>query len=400
MNKLLNQRYIEISVPNTIATIDVNFKVSDKINEVNFDKEIYNILFKYKQYIDIYFNRWDKVKSYTNLFEVINYNSYTKANRPLTLYEPISRAYYKLWEILYNLNIVQPNKRKYIYCALAEGPGGFVECFVNYRKKHFQGKEDKIYCISLQSNKKYIPDWKKIKEFLKNKHNKIKILKGADNTGNLYNIDNIQYLIDTIPEKCDFVTADGGFDYSKDFNKQEQISYQLIFCEIVSSLAILKKGGTFVLKIFEIHTLLTVQFLYILNNYFESVIIIKPYTSRPANSEKYVVCKQFKTISNTNLIKLLKLVKKWNEIGPNQYVNNLFNLQIPKYYTKIISMANYYYSKKQVTNILNTLLLINNDLTDEKKEYLLTKQIIYSLIWCELFKQSINFKSKFLNILK
>ena len=403
MNKLLNQRYIEIKIPKMISTIKPNFKISTKINQVNFDKEIYSILFKYKKYIDIYYDKWDKVKSYTNLYEVINYNNYTKNNKPITLYEPISRAYYKLWEILCKLNIIDHKKRKYVYCALAEGPGGFVECFVNYRKKHFQGKEDTIYCITLQTKnnkKKNIPDWHKIKEFLKTKRNQITILKGADNTGNLYKVENIQYLIDTIKDKCDFVTGDGGFDYSKDFNKQEQFSYHLIFCEIVSAFAILKKGGIFILKIFEIHTMLTLEFLFLLNNYFETVTIVKPYTSRPANSEKYVVCKNFKTISKENLSTLLMLVKKWSYLNHTQYVNNLFDFKIPSYYKKIISMTNYYYSKKQVTNILNTLLLINNKLTEEQKTYLVKKQVVYSLIWCEIFKQSINFKSKFLTIFK
>ena len=115
---------------------------------------------------------------------------------------------------------------------------------------------------------------------------KIKILYGKDNTGNLYNLDNIIYLKENIPQKCELVTADGGFDYSIDFNKQEQLSYHLIFCEIVAALSILKKGGTFILKIFEIHTNLTVEFIYLLNNYFETVFIVKPYVSRPANSEK------------------------------------------------------------------------------------------------------------------
>ena len=30
----------------------------------------------------------------------------------------------------------------------------------------------------------------------------------------------------------DIITADGGFDFSIDFNKQEQLSNRLIFCEI------------------------------------------------------------------------------------------------------------------------------------------------------------------------
>ena len=99
----------------------------------------------------------------------------------------ISRAYYKLWEILYNTNLIDNNRNKLIYCGLAEGPGGFVECFINYRKKHFQGKHDEIYCMSLKSNlNNQIPDWSKIKKFLKSKQkDKINILYGKDKTGNV-----------------------------------------------------------------------------------------------------------------------------------------------------------------------------------------------------------------------
>ena len=250
--------------------INENFIYSKNINLVDFDKNIYIILNKYKQLIDFYYEKWNKVKSYTNKFELLSFSNYTKTNKPITLYEPISRAYYKLWEILCNTNIIDNNKNSYTYCALAEGPGGFVECFINYRKKFFQGKNDDIYCISLKSNvNNQIPDWNKIKKFLKSKQkNKIKILYGEDKTGNLYNLKNILYLKNNIKNKCDLVTADGGFDYSIDFNKQEQLSYHLIYCEIVSAFTILKKGGDFILKIFEIHTMLTLKLIYLLNFHF------------------------------------------------------------------------------------------------------------------------------------
>ena len=51
----------------------------------------------------------------------------------------------------------------------------------------------------------------------------------------------------------------------------------------------------------DIHTTNTLQMLFILSNYFEKVIITKPYTSRPANSEKYIVCKNFNGIDDTLL---------------------------------------------------------------------------------------------------
>ena len=63
-------------------------------------------------------------------------------------------------------------------------------------------------------------------------------------------------------------------------------------------------------------------------------------------------------------------------------------------------MSNYYFTKKQIKNIINTLFLIKQKITKEKKIILIKKQVIYSLIWCEKYNQSINFKSNFLNFLK
>ena len=57
----------------------------------------------------------------------------------------------------------------------------------------------------------------------------------------------------------------------------------------------------FVLKIFDIFTLPTIQIIFILSSVYDNVYICKPNTSRIANSEKYLVCKNYK--HNRNLIK-------------------------------------------------------------------------------------------------
>ena len=400
MNHLLNKRSISIKIPyDEHIKIIFNKKTSKTINQPDFNLDIYKIINKYKTYIDKY-KEWDKYKSYSNLFEIITYNSYCKFQKPLTLYEPISRAYFKFWEILINFNLINPNNSNYKYAALAEGPGGFVECFINYRKKCFQGKFDKIYCMTLLNSDTYnVPDWKKISKFLSRKRNNINILYGEDGTGNLYNIENIKYFIkNSGKNKMDLVTADGGFDYSNDFDKQEQLSYRLIFCEIVTALALTKKGGHFILKIFDIFTTLTLKFIFLLNNYYEEVIITKPYISRPANSEKYIVCKNFiKPLSDTNLNKYFNIIKNWND---KTYIIDLFTFEVPLWYKKVISMYNYYNSKKQVENILQTLFLINNKISESDKTNIIIKQTVYSLLWCEKYKQNINFKSNFLKYIK
>ena len=61
----------------------------------------------------------------------------------------------------------------------------------------------------------------------------------------------------------DIVTADGGFDFSLDFNQQENMATQLIFCEVFYALAVQKQGGSFILKIFDVFHKTTVDILYI-----------------------------------------------------------------------------------------------------------------------------------------
>ena len=223
-----------------------------------------------------------------------------------------------------------------------------MESIVSYRNN----KQDNIYGITLRSVNRDIPGWVKSSKFIK-KHN-INITYGLDGTGDLYNINNIKYLNQFIGKKVDLVTADGGFDFSINFNKQEELSYRIIFCEIISALNILKKGGTFICKIFDIHSLVTVKLIYLLFNYFGKVYITKPYTSRPANSEKYMVCLNFKGIHSSYLELLFIYVKKW-DILKNDFLSFI---DIPNYFFHKIYIYNNYITLMQIKNINNTLLYL------------------------------------------
>ena len=100
----------------------------------------------------------------------------------------------------------------------------------------------------------------------------------------------------------DIITADGGFDFSVDFNNQENMATQLILCEVFYALAMQKQGGSFILKIFDVFHKPTVDILYLLCYYYNNVSIMKPHTSRIANSEKYVVCQGFKIADSGKII--------------------------------------------------------------------------------------------------
>ncbi len=378
-----------------LPVINIVYKNEEHENNINLEE--YDTLKRYKNKIDELNNHkmWDKAKKLSNDYELIHLPNKKLRGQSIALYEPLSRSYFKLWEMIFDFKLIKQTETMTM-CGLAEGPGGFIEAFVNYRKKYFN-KCDNIFGITLKSCNKDIPGWKKSKNFLNNNPN-ITITYGKDDTGNLYNVDNIKSLRKLVNHNnVDFITADGGFDFSIDFNKQEQLAYRMIFCEIVSALSIQKKGGIFICKIFDIYTNITLQFIYLLGYFYEEVYITKPYTSRPANSEKYLVCKNFKGIEEDYLEKLFILIKKWSIIDNINYkTHNIFDIDIHQ----IICQINNYNtqnSQLQIDNIVKTLEIIKNKNNLELYNKIIKLQTNNALEWCKKYKLEINQKSSFLN---
>ena len=107
-------------------------------------------------------------------------------------------------------------------------------------------------------------------------------------------MDNLDYCFNKYGMSMNIITGDGGFDFSINFNKQEVLSKKLILCQIVYAIAMQKYNGHFIIKFFDIFTAFSIDLLFLLSNVYKTVTYMKPYTSRYANSEKYIVCKYFK----------------------------------------------------------------------------------------------------------
>lgn len=360
-----------------------------------FCRNLYNITNRYKSIIDNIDNskKWDQAKKLSNTFELINQTGSKSISRIM----PISRSYFKLLEMITDFNLIDTNQNSYKYAAIAEGPGGFIECFINYRKKHFQGRNDTIQCITLKSDSNEVPNWNKAKRIFKT--NNVKVNYGKDNTGNIYNTENIKYFRNSFGNNtADLVTADGGFDYSVDFNKQEIMTCRLLFSEILSALSLNKVGGIFILKLFDIYTIITVKLLYLLNVYYDEVIITKPYTSRPANSEKYIICKGFRGIPESNLEYLYSMLEEWNmQNKKGLYLSDISGLEISYNYILEIYKLNLYLANKQLINILKTTLFIKKNVSSDSILYLKKCQTIYAIEWCKKYKNSLNMNCSFLH---
>lgn len=340
-------------------------------------------------------NDWDSNKKLTNNYELIHMPNYKrKENNSISLYNPLSRSYYKMIEILQDFSILDNYKNNNIITGhLAEGPGGFIEAILNKRRN----PNDNYHAITLKSVKKEIPGWRKAKYIL-DKNTNIHIHYGKDDTGNLYHLENIIDYADKIKGKCDIVTADGGFDFSVNFNMQEQLSSHLIFCEIVTALTVQKIGGVFIFKIFDSYCKVTIDLLWLLSCIYDKIIITKPYTSRPANSEKYIIALGYRGINDIYLNQLYTIINKWNEIEKEtKYLHSMLDTyQYNSNFLNIIQLYNVSNSKNQIQNIKNTLNIVKGNLLVDKNK-IKDIQIKTALSWCKKYDVDINFNSAYLN---
>ena len=371
-----------------------DFDLKYEINKQNVVPIVNKSLFKYlkviKQQIDVNPDKWDMVKKYTNPFEFIH-TTIPSQKFAISRYIPISRSYFKMIEILKSFYILEDLGENPINTFhLAEGPGGFIEAIVNRR----ENIKDKYFGMTLQSSSENVPGWKKSKEFLKRNKN-VFLENGHDNLGDLYNSKNLEYCYKKYGNSMNIVTADGGFDFSVDFNKQEILSSRLIFAQVVFGIILQKKNGIFILKIFDIFDKFTVDIIYLLNILYNKVYIIKPNTSRYANSEKYIVCKGFR-LSNSECYynMFLDFFKKLNELdktveNPHDIsISNILNIEIPYYFLIKLEEMNAVLGQKQIEVINNTINLIESEQNFEKLKQLQKTNIQKCINWC--IKHKIN----------
>lgn len=331
-----------------------------------------------KKQIDINSDLWDSIKKYTNTYEFIH-TIIPNYNKSISTYKPISRSFYKMVEISNMLNIFKDFQNYSIKSFhLAEGPGGFIEATSFLR----QNKTDKYYGMTLvnnDNNNNNIPGWNKSTNFLKSNPNII-IDNGIDNTGNLLSVDNLIYCNKKYANSMNIITADGGFDFSFDFNKQEILASKLIFAQVSFAISMQMTNGHFILKVFDIFTKTTTDIIYLLSTLYKQVFIIKPYTSRLANSEKYIVCKYFK---KPQPLLINKIISEYSKLQ-NKLINfNFLNCKLHYYYIIKIEEYNAIFGNKQLENIRQTIQLIYCKNKKTKLETFKRYNIQKCIKWCE-----------------
>ena len=360
----------------------INFNTSDKkISEPVINKTLVKYLTNIKTEIDNRQEEWDHYKKYINPYEYIH-TQVSNTKTSVCKIKPLSRSYFKMIEIcgIFNLISDLPDNCKSFH--LAEGPGGFIEALSFLRNNI----NDSYVGMTLIDNDVNVPGWKKSTAFLE-KHKNVYIEKGIDNTGNLLSLDNLKFCHEKYKSSIDLVTADGGFDFSIDFNSQETVSANLILCQIIYAIAVQKKGGNFFIKFFDTFTEASLQMIYLVALLYEEVYFVKPNTSRYANSEKYIVCKKFKLFDTSKIMQ--KIFTMFTQICNNENIISILSIEIPYLFTNQVEGLNAIYGQQQLDSISNTLNLINNN-KPEKIENIKKNNIQKCVSWCQKYNLPFN----------
>jgi 23S rRNA U2552 (ribose-2'-O)-methylase RlmE/FtsJ len=329
-----------------------------------------------KEQIDDRIEQWDKYKKNTNPYEYIH-SIIPNTKQSICNLKPISRSFFKMIEIChtFNLQSLLPEVCKSFH--LAEGPGGFIEALAYMRKN----PQDTYYGMTLiDENNQNVPGWRKSRHFLFNNPN-VKIETGIEGNGDLTKAANLRYCYDTYNGQMDMITGDGGFDFSFQYPQQEQISTRLILCQIAFAVAMQKTGGTFILKVYDTFNRLSLDLLFLLYNLYDEMYLIKPNTSRLANSEKYVVCKGFRNSNTLDLVKIFyKILLK-----PESLNAALFDFKLPLLFINKIEEYNSILGQQQIDNIVSTNYLIDNNNKYDKIDHLRKKNIQKCIAWCQKY---------------
>ena len=114
----------------------------------------------------------------------------------------------------------------------------------------------------------------------------------ADMRGDLSRVDDIRELARRAKAKLgeiDLYTSDVGIDVSEDYARQEEHTARLNFGQILLGLLTLRIGGVFVVKTYTFTHPFSLSVIGVCAASFDTLLVTKPQTSRPTNSETYLV---------------------------------------------------------------------------------------------------------------
>jgi len=306
--------------------------------------EIHNKLNETKTLLDsIPSEIYRKISSYKDMYNTLRQKLRNRFNVQI-----VTNATLKMYEILEKFNFISQSTGSFTVFCNAELPGGFIIAINHYIKTKYPNIDFHWLANSYISSNA-LDDIYGIY-----KNNRSNWLMDRDMNGDITNISNLLKIKSKVkalyPLGINLYTSDIGINVSSDYNSQEQQLLLLNYCQVLCGLMVLKIEGHMVTKQFTYFTSFNTSLLILLSNIFKKVYITKPATSRPFNSEIYIVCKYYKGMSDKMSNYLLSRISTVNSKIP------LVLYQNPVY---LRSIADIIYNR-QIDEIQNMVDIYKN----------------------------------------
>lgn len=211
----------------------------------------------------------------------------------------VSNAWLKCFEIIMSYKLVDhitdEKKSTFLHFDNAAFPGSFVIAthhLVNTLFQQWAGKYVWKASSLIEKNKLNSDPLEDKYALYENYRNHW--LMHEKNNGDVLVESNQKDFCEQLGNRVDLYTSDLGFDVSSDYNNQEYLQMPANIGQILTGLLTLRKGGCLITKQYTIFEPTTIAVMYATASFFDEFFIHKPYTSREANSETYLVGKGFK----------------------------------------------------------------------------------------------------------
>lgn len=321
---------------------------------------------------------WELCKKITNPYEAIFSGNSDNTFPSLAKVHPLSRSYFKMIEMLKIVDIWKSVSQPFRSAHVCEGPGGFIQAIVETLKAK-KLPIDSIYAMTLRPTKSHIPGWRRSIHFLK-RFPQIHLNYGDDDTGNILSQDNQKHFT-SLTQGSQIFTADGGFDFSVDYSNQEQMAFPLLMASFTIGLDCLAKGGTMIIKLFDIYSQATQDLFLGTSKLFERFTLYKPATSRPCNSERYFIATGYVGNKNTQAIRWIRHLREAQIKHEKSPLTRLIEHEWPPEIIRAIQEQIEWQEKQQVT-IIEETLNFNKDSLEEN----VRRNIDMSRAWCKEFE--------------
>ncbi|XP_070161216.1 cap-specific mRNA (nucleoside-2'-O-)-methyltransferase 1-like [Polyergus mexicanus] len=268
---------------------------------------------------------------------------------------------------------LQPNKLLY-FADVCAGPGGFSEYILSRKKWHAKG-----FGFTLKNENDFTLD-----EFFAGPCETFHPFYGSKGNGDVFDPQNQEEFRSLIMKHTDgkgvhFMMSDGGFSVEGQENIQEILSKQLYLCQCLVALMIVRPSGHFVTKLFDLFTPFSIGLVYLMYRCFENICIFKPNTSRPANSERYLICKTKKDDTQAVVQHLShvnhSLLKKDDKNDIIQLVP-LDVLEADKAFVSYLRSSNDTLGKKQIIGLLKIAAFCEDPMLTEPKQADMRKECL------------------------